>query len=75
MANSGPKTNGSQFFVTLGECRHLDGKHTIFGRAVGGMEIVERIGKVRIGELDRPVEDVKIVEARAYTEEGGVYGS
>ncbi|GMH51801.1 hypothetical protein TrRE_jg1709 [Triparma retinervis] len=55
MANSGPDSNGSQFFVTLGPCGHLDKRHVGFGRVVGGMEVMERVGKVDTDEKDRPV--------------------
>jgi len=63
MANSGPNTNGSQFFLTLAPTPWLDGKHTIFGRVRSGMKTLQRAGMVRTKD-DRPVEDIVIVKAR-----------
>lgn len=61
MANSGKNTNGSQFFITLRSCQHLDNKHTIFGRIVGGIDILRLIESVETDDEDRPKEDIKIL--------------
>ncbi len=60
MANAGPNTGGSQFFITLAPTTWLDGKHAIFGKVVEGIDVVEAIGKVQTGENDRPVSDIII---------------
>ncbi|EMC93213.1 hypothetical protein BAUCODRAFT_75974, partial [Baudoinia panamericana UAMH 10762] len=59
-ANRGKDTNGSQFFITLEPCPHLNGKHTIFGRLVSGQEVLQQIAKVNVDKDDRPTEAVLI---------------
>ena len=62
MANAGPKTNGSQFFITTAETPWLNGAHTIFGEVIKGYGTVEKLEKVKTGKDDRPLEPQKIIK-------------
>ncbi len=64
MANAGPNTGGSQFFINLIDNGFLDGKHPVFGKVIEGIEIMDKIAKVKTDSQDRPINEVKIIKAR-----------
>jgi len=64
MANAGPNTGGSQFFINLVDNNFLDSKHPVFGKVIEGMEVVDAISQTKTGKNDKPVEDVIILEAK-----------
>lgn len=63
MANAGPQTGGSQFFINLVNNNFLDGRHPVFGKVIEGMDVVDAIGKVSTNQNDRPIQEVKIIRA------------
>lgn len=66
MANKGPGTNGSQFFVTLAAAPHLDGKNTVFGRVLEGWETLDKMEEVPVDKKNRPQQGMKIEGARIH---------
>jgi len=64
MANAGPNTGGSQFFINLVNNNYLDKAHPVFGKVVAGMDVVEKMGKVKTDAMDRPAKEVKIIGAK-----------
>jgi len=63
MANSGPNTGGSQFFINLVDNNFLDGKHPVFGKVVEGLDILDKIGKTQTDSSDKPLKEIKIIKA------------
>ena len=64
MANAGPNAGSSQFFINVADNNFLDGKHPVFGEVIEGMDIVDSIAKVSTDDRDRPLEEVRINNAK-----------
>lgn len=68
MANSGPNSNQSQFFITYRSCKHLDGKHTIFGKVVGGIDTLTEMERIEVDKYDAPIEDIIFEKAHVFVD-------
>lgn len=68
MANSGPDSNKSQFFLTYRSCKHLDGKHSVFGKIVGGLDTLSAMERIEVDNKDKPIEDIVIQRAAVFVD-------
>ena len=68
MANSGANSNGSQFFITFAPCVHLDNKHAVFGRVVGGNTVLRKMELAETNSKDRPREEIKMLRATVFVD-------